>query len=359
MADFDLMIQDGFFYRNDSIIQRIKNTASDLMQKAISILPASSELRTFSKEVELLGLYSTDTIYRLKYDTMSYEYVSPSVSKLLGYSIEEIKTMSLRSLIVETKIVSDGMKAVSDYYELERNRKKKNISKWQADYLIKKKDGTQIWVSDVSYPWIDKDGNIIGSIGSLRDISDRIEAENRVKEELSRLALTDPLTGLANRREFFHKLNSKLSCTNNKKNNLSILLIDIDHFKRINDKYGHDIGDNILYEVSKVINSCLRRTDLAARIGGEEYGIVLSDTSSHGAYWVAERICNKISNHKFYTDYKKTNQVKCTVSIGISAIDLDATLNPKDLYKLADNRLYIAKNTGRNQVSIDEVLSLH
>ncbi|MCH2037809.1 MAG: sensor domain-containing diguanylate cyclase [Rickettsiales bacterium] len=359
MSDFDLMIQDSFFYHDNSLTSKVKNASLDIIKKITKLFPASSEIRLLSKEIELLSNYSTDTIYRLRYDTMTYEYVSPSVIKLLGFTASELQNMNLRSLILETRMINDGMKKVLDYYELERNRKNRNVTKWQADYLMRTKDGRKLWVSDVSYPWIDKDGKIIGSIGSLRDINDRVNSESQVREQLARLALSDPLTGLANRREFFRRTDLELKRLQRSPGEMSILLIDIDHFKYINDKFGHDAGDHVLSEIGKILDTCLRDTDLAARIGGEEFSILLTDTNARGAYWVAERICNKISRHQFTSTKLGKMNIKCTVSIGISSVDLDATLDSRELYRLADDRLYIAKNTGRNQVSVDEVLKVH
>jgi PAS domain S-box-containing protein len=108
---------------------------------------------------------------------MKYDYVSPAVKRLLGYSAAELKRMGLRKLILETRIIGGGIKKVRSYKPLEENRKRGEVVKWQADYLVKTKDGRKIWVSDISHPWFDKKGAIIGSIGSLRDITDRVEAE--------------------------------------------------------------------------------------------------------------------------------------------------------------------------------------
>lgn len=308
-------------------------------------------------EVELLTSYSTDVIYRLRYDIMAYDYISPSVNRLLGYTAEEMKGMNFRSLILETRIVTDGMRTVQSFDQLEQDRLSGDVHKWQADYRVKTKDGRQIWVSDISYPWFDKKGNIVGSVGSLRDISERIEAEERVKAELARLANTDPLTGTANRRAFFGRMDEEIKRMRRNEANLSILLIDIDYFKKINDTYGHDFGDQVIIEVAKIMQSCLRETDLLARLGGEEYGIFLPDTPPEGAYWVAERIRTKIAQHNFSP--KDTSPIGCTVSIGIADGISDEAVDSTQLYKTADTRLYIAKNTGRNQVSMDEIIAVH
>lgn len=310
------------------------------------------------EQLDLLISYSTDTIYRLRYDTMRYDYISPSISKLLGFTVEEMKELNLRSLILETRMVSEGMKAVESFESLEDKRKKGHVEKWQADYLMQTKDGRRIWVSDISYPWFDANGGIIGSVGSLRDITDRVEAERKVKDELTRLANTDVLTGLSNRRMFFSTLEDELRRIRRTRNSLSILLMDVDHFKRINDTYGHMAGDVVLQAITRLMNECLRETDMAARLGGEEFGVFLPDTPVEGAYWVAERIRSSIANHIFSID-NEDQPVTCTVSIGVAAAKFSDELDAAGLYKIADTRLYIAKNTGRNQVSLDELASMH
>lgn len=328
----------------------IRKRTSNKISKSRAALDAFKTINELKSEVALLTSYSTDVIYRLRYDTMKYDYISPSVTKLLGYSCEEMQRINIRALIVETKIINEGMKTVDSFDRLENTRKKGEVSKWQADYLIKTKDGRRIWVSDVSYPWFDDNGAIIGSVGSLRDISDRISAENKVKEELKRIANTDPLTGIANRRVFFEKAEDELKRIKRARGEFSMLLLDIDHFKKINDNYGHDVGDFILIEITKVIKNCLREIDIPARLGGEEFGIFLPETNGQGAFHVAERVRSTIAKHTFMADAKQNRPIGCTVSIGITTARFDEETDATRMYKMADTRLYIAKNSGRNQV---------
>ncbi len=309
-------------------------------------------------EIELLTSYSNDTIYRLRYDTMRYDYISPSVVRLLGFTPEELKAMNIRTLILETRIVSNALRSVDSFNALEEDRKRGNVSKWQADYLMRTKDGRKIWVSDISYPWFDDSGAIIGSVGSLRDITDRVNAEASAKEEITRVVSTDQLTGLATRRVFFTKLEDELKRIKRSREDLSLLLIDMDHFKTINNNYGQEMGDRVLQVVAKIINSCLRETDLGARIGGEEFGAVLPETPANGAFWVGERIRSSVAKETFKIG--ENNQLfGCTVSIGIASARFDHNTDAEALYKTADQRLYIAKHTGRNQVSMDELVEMH
>jgi diguanylate cyclase (GGDEF)-like protein len=255
-------------------------------------------------------------------------------------------------------IISNGLQSVMHYGDLEEARRRGDVSKWQADYLIRTKDGRKIWITDISYPWFNERGDIIGSIGSLRDITDRVRAEQLIKDELIRLAHTDPLTGIANRRHFFEKVEEELKRIKRSGSEFSILLIDVDHFKKINDIYGHDVGDKMLTEIATLIQSCLRETDLCARIGGEEFSVFLPDTQENGAFWVADRICSRIAKHSFFVADGKT-PMNLTVSIGVAGANSSSDLTSAQLYKNADTRLYIAKHTGRNQVSADEIVHLH
>lgn len=306
-------------------------------------------------ELEMLTSYSNDTIYRLRYDTMRYDYISPSVVRLLGFTQSELETMNIRSLILETRIVDNALRPVESFALLEDQRKRREVNKWQADYLMRTKDGRKIWVSDVSYPWFDGRGSIIGSVGSLRDITDRVEAEEMAKEEITRVLNTDALTGLGTRRLFFTKLEEELKRIKRSHEDLSLLLIDMDHFKNINHNYGQEMGDTVLKAVARIIKSCLRETDTGARIGGEEFGAVLPETPANGAYWVGERIRSSVAKESFNMG-EDNKLVGCTVSIGIASAKFDHNTDAEALYKAADQRLYIAKHTGRNQVSLDELV---
>lgn len=321
-------------------------------------LKMKTELDSLRKEIEFLTSYSSDTVYRLRYSDMRYDYISPAVTRLLGFGVEEIKKVNFRSLIVETRIVTNGMRSVDSFDDLEKKRKGGDVGKWQADYLIRTKSGDKIWVSDISYPWFDKNGDIIGSVGTLRDISERVQIEGQIKGELEKLANTDSLTGIANRREFFTVLDKELRRMGRSEEPVSVLIIDIDHFKKVNDLHGHDVGDIVLVNIGRIIKSCVRETDIAARLGGEEFGVVLPMTDSQGAFWVAERIRKSVMKHEFSLGVDKAT-ISCSVSIGSATASQSDKKDSSELYKIADTRLYIAKNTGRNQVSVDEIMQTH
>lgn len=130
---------------------------------------------------------------------------------------------------------------------------------------------------------------------------------------------------------------------------LSCIIIDIDHLKKINDNYGHLIGDNILKSVANVINKNIRQEDTLGRYGGEEFLVVLSNTNINGAQLAAEKIRKSIENHKFSN---KNIQIKVTVSIGVTDNKTDFPENEDGMLYNADNALYTAKNNNRNMTVV-------
>lgn len=312
-----------------------------------------SALNRMKVEVDLLTRYSTDVIYRLCYDTMQYDYISPAVVRLLGYTPEELQATPLRSLIIETRIVSDGMKAVESYTGLEETRKRGEVGKWQADYRMKTKDGHEIWVSDISYPWFDKNGAIIGSVGSLRDITERMLAEDSIRQDLLRAGSTDTLTSLANRHTFWSQFEQEILRIKRTQGDLSLMLVDVDHLERIKTTYGESVTDSTIAGVAALIQTNLRDIDVPARLGHAEFGIILPETTPEGAAKAAVRIRDAVARHTFFVG---SEPLGCTVSIGISSSRLGREPDATRLYKLADMRRYIAKHTGGNRYSSDEMI---
>lgn len=165
----------------------------------------------------------------------------------------------------------------------------------------------------------------------------------RLFEQLAQLASTDDLTELANRRRFLEALRVELSRARREDNTLALLMIDIDHLKRINDKHGHPAGDAAIRHVASMLKRARRETDLAARLGGEEFALLLPATDVSGAVTVAESIRTRLAATQ------GVNAFTLTVSIGVATSPEDG-LEEDDLIRAADRRLYAAKTAGRNKV---------
>lgn len=177
-------------------------------------------------------------------------------------------------------------------------------------------------------------------------IFERIEDE---KTRLERLAITDYLTGLYNIRYFYHRLEEEFSRAQRYNFPLSCLMIDIDHFKDINDRYGHRAGDSVLKEVARLMKSHTRKSDVLARYGGEEFIMLLPETPENGAIAKAEALRTSIENLRFRT-LKDGRTV--TVSIGVATFPNVAVSDTDDLITYADHALYTAKTSGRNRVEV-------
>ena len=166
--------------------------------------------------------------------------------------------------------------------------------------------------------------------------------------ETKYLAITDGLTGLYNRRYFQQTLDREFARSKRYKNQLSLALFDIDHFKNVNDTYGHQFGDKVIAEISKIIRNSLRKTDYVARYGGEEIVLILPETPINQTMIPIERIRTKIQDHCF-THAGKSIQV--TVSCGLAGIDFDVNTY-EELILRTDKALYESKRNGRNQTTI-------
>tara|TARA_R110002110_G_scaffold415858_1_gene658553 strand:+ start:6884 stop:7789 length:906 start_codon:yes stop_codon:yes gene_type:complete len=166
-------------------------------------------------------------------------------------------------------------------------------------------------------------------------------------EQAIKLSITDPLTKLNNRQGFDIALSREVEFSKRHRSNTSLLVIDLDNFKNINDTYGHLAGDAVLHQFADSLRELHRQTDMIFRYGGEEFTIILSHTAENGAMQVASRICQAIYETQF--KYEGT-VIPVTVSIGVSTHQ--TTENSKSLFSRADSALYAAKSNGRNQVKM-------
>ena len=163
--------------------------------------------------------------------------------------------------------------------------------------------------------------------------------------ELYLQSITDEMTKLFNNRYFHYRLNNELRRTQRTKGSFGLLFLDVDHFKKFNDTYGHQTGDVVLISVAAAIRAGARTTDIPARYGGEEFAVILNDTDAEGAMVVAERIRKNIESMELKT--AEFGILKVTASVGIS-LSPEHSLDEKDLIECADKALYKAKGAGRN-----------
>ncbi len=179
--------------------------------------------------------------------------------------------------------------------------------------------------------------------------------DNAVSRERLRLyGLMDPLTGLANRRLFEHRLGDEIERWLRRHEPLSYMLVDVDHFKRVNDEHGHRVGDQVLQQVAELLGRDLRGADLLARYGGEEFMLLLPNTTLPQAVTIARRLCTNVAQHGFQVGGNRSLSI--TVSIGIACLAGDDQAKVQApaawLFEQADKALYAAKQGGRNRVAV-------
>ena len=199
----------------------------------------------------------------------------------------------------------------------------------------------------VSGKWIECRGSPIpggGYLAIYRDIDER----KRMLTELERLATRDDLTGLSNRRSFLEYLEKELQRARRYGREVSLAVIDVDHFKSVNDRFGHTTGDHVLRCVSHTLNSVLREADTVGRLGGEEFAAVLPESDLARAQVAGERLREAVAALRLEASGK---EFEVTISVGIAQASSDCTV--KDLITHADDALYRAKANGRNQVVVD------
>ena len=204
------------------------------------------------------------------------------------------------------------------------------------------KSGKEYWLDLSILPLPNPQGVVTHFVAIERDVTEHITLQHQL-EILSR---TDPLTGLLNRRTFDEITENELYRFRRSRDVYSLLMVDIDHFKQINDQYGHISGDAVIKYIAKTFESNIRPHDKVARFGGEEFCVLLPSTNKQEAYVVAEKLRGIISNTSLSS---REGNISFTISIGVSEVEIEDT-DHTTILKRADENLYKAKTTGRNRV---------
>ncbi len=193
-------------------------------------------------------------------------------------------------------------------------------------------------------PIIDTSGKTLGYIGVIQDITE----QKRSQQEIVRMALTDSLTDLDNRHQFNRRIEESIKLADRQQQLLSLAIMDLDFFKQINDKHGHPTGDKLLIKVAHILRLCFRETDIIARIGGDEFAIIMIDPDTETAIQhPADRVISALKELTSIDD----KVIKIGASFGAATFPLDAK-DAAALYRSADRALYTSKKTGRNSCSL-------
>ncbi|MCW8907053.1 MAG: diguanylate cyclase [Sedimenticola sp.] len=266
------------------------------------------------------------------------EYVSPIVEKITGYRQSEVigHTPSLfKSGRTDEKVYQELWGAI------------KNKQAWSGELENRRKNGEYYWESISIAPVLDENGKLTAFVGISMDISQR----KLMEQQLQELACSDPLTGIFNRRHFLQELDQQLDHSRRYGMPLSLMIIDIDNFKQLNDSGGHALGDEAILQFVTVCDKTIRTVDIFGRMGGDEFAIAMPETAVEEAAVLAERLRSLVMALKISHD---GSDARMTVSIGLSSFiareDRDSTI--ERFLKRADKALYKAKRQGRNRIAI-------
>jgi diguanylate cyclase (GGDEF)-like protein/PAS domain S-box-containing protein len=311
-AMFD--VQDNF----DGLVEGIKDL-TDIRHQQLKLKMLSSAVEQSSSMVMISD------------ENAVIEYVNPKTCAITGYEKAELIGSNARVFQADDL----DMDMLADLWATINSG-----NEWQGEIQLRKKDGGGIWVL-MSISSVKNERNQISHFVTVcEDVSQLKEARIRMEE----LAYVDSLTGLANRLLFRDRLEQVLKALTRTKTSAALLYLDLDEFKRINDSMGHDVGDALLMKVAETLRQCVRHQDTVARMGGDEFVILLTDIDGmSGASAVARKIMESMS-HPVQLLKK---EILITPSIGITLAPADS-LNADILLKNADMAMYKAKSSGRN-----------
>lgn len=329
-------------------IAQFAHLASIAIERSI----AAEKLRESEALYRLLTEDSKDVVWKLD-SKFFVTYISPADERLRGYRADEVVGRHVFELFTE-----EGVVAVK---EIMRQREMAKPQGIEADFvsfeaLHRCKDGSLLWGEIFSQRERDAHGAIIGYHGTTREITQRKLMEERVRE----MAFYDTLTNLPNRRLLSDRISQAMAASKRSAHYCALMFLDLDNFKPLNDTHGHEVGDLLLLEVADRLKRSVREIDTVARVGGDEFVVMLSELSKNKmesidqAKMAADKI--RITLAAPYLLKKKCKeeadvvvQHRCTASIGV-ALFIDNESSQQDILKWADTAMYEAKEAGRNLI---------
>jgi diguanylate cyclase (GGDEF)-like protein/PAS domain S-box-containing protein len=302
-----------------------------LEEEVLARRQIESELRKLSSVVE----QSPSSII-ITNPAGKIEYVNPAFTQLTGYPLEEVYGKN-------PNFQKSGHTPEGVYQDLWHTITNGNT--WRGEFVNRKKNGDLYWEFAVIAPIRNRAQQTTHYVAIKEDITLRKQAE----EELKRLATLDPLMGIFNRRHLFKLAGQAFEQAKRYERELSVLMIDADHFKQINDHHGHTVGDQVLQVLAQYLTHLIRKADLLGRYGGEEFIIILPETSLSQAYYAGERLLEYLHQHPVQT---RVGDISLTLSVGVAGFNAETTPSLDKLVDHADKALYLAKQAGRNCVAV-------
>ena len=306
-----------------------------MTEKTLLIVDDSPAVRTLIKNVVTEnslfsncleaqdGMEALKLFFNNKVDFIITDIMMPKVD---GYKLISAIKESEAGKDIPVIMLSAGKKGVMD--------KVKGLEIGASDYLIKPFDSSELLARIIVFL-------------KMQRLQEELKEKNALLEKLS---ITDELTGIYNRRYFCEYMNMHMALAKRHNYQIGCIMIDVDLFKKVNDTFGHDVGDKVLKGIARLMKDKIREGEIIARFGGEEFIVGLCRVDTSGAMIAAERIRKAVEGANLSDD--ANNPLKMTVSIGIALYPQQGVSNLDELIKAADDALYHAKRTGRNRVVV-------
>ncbi len=332
-TDIPLIKKDGTVIRVRAGVNTIEYQGS---YAGIGIIMDVTDLIYTKKHLKQLvqAIDQMDQMVRISDTDGKIIYVNKALTKFTGYKEEELLGQS-------NKLFKSGEHNDSFYKKMYKTIY--NKKSFKAVFINAKKSGELYYEDQIITPLLDEETEEIEYfVSTSKDITKEIQLQERMKS----LATTDTLTGIKNRYSMNESITSEINKLMRYGGEFALMMLDIDHFKRVNDDYGHDVGDYVLQEFTAIVNSLIRETDTFGRWGGEEFLLLAPNENKAGAMQLAEKIRSRVSAHKF----DKVGHI--SISIGLSTCNKHS--NKDKLLKNIDEALYEAKTAGRDKVVYHE-----
>ncbi len=320
------------------LIEEYSLLAAFIVEKA----RMAEQLRQIQQRYRLVLENSNDVIWIADLPSLHFVYRSPSVEKLRGWTLAEMDALPDGQFGADNRHKIE-LELSALYQRLAQGDQSKLDLKLEME--LPHKDGHRVPVEVVARVMLDEQGQAFQLIGATRDVSERKAAE----ETIRRMAYYDRLTGLPNRRLLEERMNQFILSAARRPQKLALLFIDLDKFKQVNDGHGHEAGDWLLEQVGIRMKNCLRQSDTPARVGGDEFIVLLPTIhSAADAMDVAEKIRRQLEIEFVMAD---GTVLDISSSIGVVLFP-DHADNSRDLLKFGDQAMYSAKHNGRNAVTL-------
>lgn len=316
--------------------------------RAVDDVPDTGDVFAANPDVYRTLLESTRAIpWQIDWASMRFAYIGPQIETLLGWEQHSWRTVD----DWVARMHPDDRERVVGFCV---SQSQAGVDH-EADYRALTRDGGYVWIRDVVHVVRNAQGGVESLVGFMFDITERKRAEDellRLHRELEKLSLTDGLTGIANRRRFDQRLAAEWRAARRSRQPLSLVVLDIDHFKQFNDAHGHVAGDDCLTRIATMLGGIARRPrDVVARFGGEEFILLLPETDATAAWELATECMVRIEALGIPHGGPGAGAL-VTASLGVGTAWVDGSSTARQFLLAVDARLYAAKRGGRNRIEV-------